>query len=140
LTDSAPAARDASDEAVRVELSPVEAIRQVVCDVLVPVANELAERYRPKGIDVSVDASSLLSGERGLVIDISYKGRRQSLEGTAIDEGIAFTENHYFDGMGPTVSTGPMLSIRRLTREAFSEFLYEQIIALVKSESSHHRK
>jgi len=124
---------EAQARAAQQTRSPIDLIRDVVAGQLVPVVNQAADRYRPRGFDVSVDAADLLGGGRGLTLEISFGAHRLVLEGTAMPEGIAFNEVLYIGGQGGTVATGPMLRGARLSAQGFSDFLYERMIALVKS-------
>jgi len=113
--------------------SPIDMIRDVVAAQLVPTATRVAERYRPKGFDVAVDAADLLGGGRDLTLDICFGDHRLLMQGTAMPEGIAFNETLFIGGQGGTLAPGPMLRNRRLSPEGFADFLYERMIALAKA-------
>ena len=117
--------------------SPIDVFRDRFSQQLIPLAEAVAERYREKGIGVTMDASDLLGGGRDVKIEITFGNNRTVLEGTVLAEAMAFNETRYISARGGMVMGGPMLRGRRLTNDGFVEFLYDRIIALVRAVGVH---
>jgi hypothetical protein len=115
------------------EPSPLDQLRTLFVERLIPVVDTVNARYGDRAISVSMDASDFINGRRGIVIDIHYQQHRIHLEGTVMPDAIAFHETRYISNLGGTVAAGPMLRTRNLNENAFADFLYERIITLVKS-------
>ncbi len=115
------------------EVSPLEQLRATFVDRLIPLVDTIQARYAQKGITVSMDASDFLSGGRGVQIEIHYRDHRLRLEGTVMPDAIAFHETRHVSGSGGAVMGGPMLRARHLTDQAFTDFIYQRIIQIVKS-------
>jgi len=114
------------------QISPIDEMRRRFAEKLIPLAESIAECYRPKGISVLLDASDFLQGGRGVRIEITFGDHRMVLEGTALPEAIAFNETRQIRNRGGTVSGGPMLRGSRLSEDGFAKFLYDRIISLVR--------
>jgi len=114
------------------EQSPIDRIRELFAQKLIPMVVAVGERYRPKGVIIKMDAKDLLAGGRGIRVEIAFNGHRSVLEGTILPEAIAFNETKTFSGRGGTVGSGPMLRGPRLNEQGFEEFLYDRIITLVR--------
>lgn len=137
MLDSLLATVDKQKEAAAAQSSsaplPIERMRELFRHPLAVVVRQVADRYRPKGIDVTMDASDLLGRGRKVVLEISYDGQRLRLNGLVTDDGIAFEEAYYQGDAASTVASGPLLRARQLTEQTFADFLYDQVIKLVRS-------
>ena len=120
--------------------SPLDRMRDFVASRLIPIVVDVADRYRDKGVELAIDPRDILSGGRGLALEIRYGTHLLRLEGTVVDESIAFNEMIYVNDIAGTMGTGPMLRARHLTPDAFAEFLYQRILGLVRmvKESRRH--
>ncbi len=127
-------AGDATRDA-ELQQSPLDRLRAIFSEDLVPLVCSMGQRYASKGVCVHMDASDFLAGGRGLQIEIRFRDNRLCLDGTVMPDSIAFHETRFTSDLGGTVVGGPMLRARHLTKKAFADFLYDRIIKLVKSVS-----
>lgn len=127
--------RQAQSDAPRIDpkQAAIEAFRQRMRDELIPVFEDLKEKYEATGIAMAMDASDLLAGGVNLVIEVTYEAYGMRMEGTVMPEGVAFHEARYSNRVRGVLTTGPMLRTRSLTRERFREFLCDRISQLVRS-------
>lgn len=122
-----------SDPETSPSKSPIDEMRDRFRERLISVSRAVGQRYRAKGIGVTLDTSDLLSGGRTIKIDITFGDHQTTLEGTVMPEAIAFNETRCLSDRGGAVLGGPMLRGQRLSDEGFAEFLYERMIALVRA-------
>lgn len=112
---------------------PLQRLRELTVNVLVPVFVELVEKYSKNGISMQMDASNLLEGGREIRFEFGLGETRTHLLGTATTEGIAFHETRYTpDSHGELVS-GPMLRLRHLNEKVFREFVCERLAQMVRN-------
>lgn len=122
----------ADNETQEAEPSPIEQLRTLFVEDIIPTISLLNDRYCEKGITVQIDAADFLNNGRSLFIDVEYGNHKMRLEGTVLADKIAFCETRQMNDMGGTVAAGPMIRTRNLTGKTFSNFVYKRIIALVK--------
>lgn len=126
---------DASDKtATPTETKPSanETLRKLMRDELVPAVEDFAIRYQEKGIAVSLDCEQFLEGQgKSIVVDVGFANLRCKLEGTVTSDGIAFQESMFVSGVAGTVTAGPMLRLRALNAETFTNYIYDRTISLV---------
>ncbi|MEE9295788.1 MAG: hypothetical protein V3W34_12615 [Phycisphaerae bacterium] len=115
------------------EPSPIDKLRALFVERIIPTVRRLNDRYAEKGVRVSIDAADFLSDGRSLFLDIEYGDHRLRLEGTVLEDRIAFHETRYVGDMGGTMAAGPTIRTRHLTDEVFADFIYERVITLVKA-------
>ena len=118
------------------EQPPLERLRDMFAEKLIPSVRSIEQRYADKGIGVHMDASDFLGGGRGLYIEIEFKDYRLVLEGTVMEDAIAFLVTRFSGDSGGIVIGGPTLRTRHLCEKVFADFLYDHIIKLVKSANS----
>ncbi|MBI4718239.1 MAG: hypothetical protein HY763_10570 [Planctomycetes bacterium] len=111
----------------------VQALRDLMRDELIPIFAELVEKYAKNGITMEMDASNLLEGGREIHLEFRMGDYRTQLDGTATNEAIAFNETRYSPQMRGELVSGPMLSLRQLTPQAFREFVCERLTLLLRS-------
>lgn len=114
-------------------LSWMDALRRLISRELIPVFEDIKAKYESYGIALSMDVSDFLQGGRGVVIKFDTPPRSIELEGTVINEGIAFNEIQSYGGVPGAICSGPMLRVRRLTAEAFRDFICAQLAPLVRT-------
>jgi hypothetical protein len=114
--------------------SALESLRRLFQDELVPAGQELAAKYRTRGILLTLDARRFLDGGRELTMSFEFKGEGLRLDGVVTPVAIAFSQTRYTtdDPAGITAS-GPTLRTRGLHVDAFREFLCQQIGSLVQA-------
>ena len=116
--------------------SPIDEMRDRFTRRLIPLSLAVADRYRDKGVGLTLEASDLLDGGRGITIEIAFGASRVILEGTVMPGAIAFNETRHIADRGGTVSGGPMLRGEGISEHGFADFLYQRIIDLVRSASN----
>ena len=114
------------------KLDPMDRIRELFENELMPAFDELREKYRDKEVSLELDALGLLRGGREIVIDVEYAGIGMRFDGTVMSNVIAFQLTQYSkqDPSGITAS-GPTLRIRDLTPDKFRDFTCQRIASLV---------
>lgn len=122
------------------ELSPMDALRQLFVEELIPVVNELREKYAPKGLCLQMNAERFLDGKREIVISMQFDGIGMRYNGTVIDGAIAFSQTRFDeeDRSGLTAS-GAALRTRGLNADRFRAFICDRIAHLVQQASKRHR-
>ncbi len=117
------------------EKPPIERLRDLFVERLLPHVERVNDRYAAKGIHVVVDAQDFVAGGINVKVEIHFKESRLVLDGTVTADCIAFHETRHTNDTGGTVLSGPMLRTRNLDEQVFGDFLYERIILLVKAVS-----
>lgn len=122
------------------ELSPLDKLRRLMLDELIPVANELREKYEANGLNLRMDAEQFLNGGREIVIEMQFDGIGMRYNGTAITGSIAFQQTRYDVGerSGLTAS-GTALRTRDLDAAKFRKFICDRIAHLVQQAGKRHR-
>ena len=112
---------------------PVQQLRKLTAEELVPTITELAEKYSKSGISVQMDASNFLDGGRELDLEFAVGDFRTELHGTVTNEAIAFHETRYTPEVDGELVSGPMLRLRRLDKTTFRGFVCERLAILVRA-------
>jgi hypothetical protein len=115
------------------ERDPLQSLREITVNELVPVFTELVEKYSKAGISMQMDASNLLEGGREIRFEFSIGEYRARLDGTATSEGIAFHQTRYSPDCHGELSAGPMLRSRHLNAMSFREFVCDRMTLLLRS-------
>lgn len=115
------------------EVSPLDVLREQFRKELIPIFEELSEKYAVSGVNLSMDVANFLDGGRQIRIEFSREPYIIRLEGTVTDRAIAFNEIKSTRKVEGVVTGGPMLMTRRLTGEKFRGFICERIAVLIKS-------
>lgn len=133
-------ANELSTERPKKELSPLERLRQLFIDELIPVVNELREKYAANGLNLQMDVEQLLDGGRDIVIEIQFDGIGMRYNGTALNGAIAFQQTRYNveDRSGLTAS-GTALRTRDLDAATFRTFICDRIAHLVQQARKRRR-
>ena len=122
------------------ELAPIDALRQLFIDELIPVVNELREKYTPKGLNLQMNAERFLGGKREIVIEIQFERVCMRYNGTVIDGAIAFSQTRYDDeDRSGLTASGAALRTRGLNAERFRAFLCDRIAHVVQQASKRRR-
>ncbi|MCA9253122.1 MAG: hypothetical protein R3E58_17375 [Phycisphaerae bacterium] len=118
----------------------MDALRQLFVEELIPVVNELREKYAPKGLCLQMNAERFLDGKREIVISMQFDGIGMRYNGTVIDGAIAFSQTRFDeeDRSGLTAS-GAALRTRGLNADRFRAFICDRIAHLVQQASKRHR-
>jgi hypothetical protein len=114
-------------------LTPLEAFRKKLGEELIPVFDDLARKYAAQGLTLKLDATDFLSGGRKLTIEVSIQTDSLRLDGTVLENGVAFNELRSSGGVPGAIASGAMLRTRLITAEAFREFLCAQMAAFLRS-------
>ncbi len=122
------------------QVSAIDRLRHVFVNELIPVVNELREKYASKGLNLQMNAERFLSGKREIVIEMQFDGIGMRYNGTVIEGVIAFNQTRYDieDRSGLTAS-GAALRTRDLDADKFRTFLCDRIAHLVQQASKRHR-
>lgn len=112
---------------------PLQTLREVTVNELVPVFVALVDKYSRAGLAMQMDASNLLEGGREIRFEFSLGDHRLQLSGTATSEGIAFQQARYSPDFHGELSAGPMLRLRHLNATTFREFVCDRLAFLVRS-------
>ncbi len=116
-----------------VRTSALDDLRSLLRDELLAVFQDIRAKYAPAGILMEIDAEGFLAGGATLTIEVQFESCGMRMEGTATSGGLAFQETRFSNKVPGVVTTGPMLSARKLSAEAFREFLCERVGQLVRS-------
>jgi len=135
LREKRRAEKDAARSGQKV--SQVERLRQQMRAELVPVFEDLRQKYESAGVFMELDAEGFLAGGVNVMIDIEFDVHAMRLEGTVTEEGIAFQEARYSNNVRGVVTAGRMLRGRALTAHEFRDFLCDRISQLVRSATSY---
>lgn len=112
---------------------PVENLRERFRTELIPVFQQLADKYASRSIVLHMDVGLFLSGGYELLIDIQFENHGVRLLGTVLPDRIAFQETRYTNNVGPAMTSGPTLRTRGLSGQKFREFICERIGELVRT-------
>ncbi len=110
----------------------IDLFRARMRQMYVPVFEDLREKYRSKGVHVSMDADELLGGGSTLKFRFKYGELTLELDGTVMRGGVAFYLIRSTGATQGAVVSGPMLRIRNLSADEFRSFIVEHIRILVK--------
>jgi len=113
--------------------SPLQALRGLTVNELVPVFVDLVEKYSKSGISMQMDASNFLEGGREIKFEFATGEFRTQLHGTVTGEGIAFHEVRYTPDFHGELATGPMLRLRQLNATTFREFICDRLTHLLRT-------
>lgn len=113
-------------------VDPLDKIREITIQELVPTFVELVEKYSDSGISMQMDASSFLEGGREIKFEFGINGHRISMIGTVTTEAIAFHETRYSPNVDGELLSGPMLRLRGLNSEVFRQFICERLTTLIR--------
>ena len=117
---------------------PLQELRELTINELVPIFVELVEKYSKSGITMQMDASSFLEGGREIKLEFGVGGHRMQLQGTVTTEAIAFHETRHSPGVQGELISGPMLRLRGLTGEIFRDFVCERLALLLRAAMRRH--
>ncbi len=121
-------------------ISPIDLLRQLFIDELIPVVNELREKYAPKGLNLQMNAERFLDGKREIVIEIQFDGIGMRYNGTVTNGAIAFNQTRFdTDDRGGLTASGAALRTRNLNAEKFRAFLCDRIAHLVQQAGKRRR-
>ena len=124
--------RKAREAATKSAPDPIQLLRELVVQELIPVFVELVEKYSPRGITMQMDASNLLEGGRELAFEFSMAGCRIQLQGTVTQDSIAFHEVRHSPEVHGQLMAGPMLRFRHLDASSFREFVCDRLTVLLR--------
>lgn len=111
---------------------PMQLLREMVVNELIPVFVGLVEKYSSRGISMQMDASSLLEGGREIAFEFGLGGYRIQLEGTVTNDSIAFHEVRNSPEVHGQLMAGPMLRLRQLDATSFREFVCDRLTLLLR--------
>ena len=124
--------RKAREAASKPAPDPVQSLRELVVQELIPVFVELVEKYSEHGISMQMDASSLLEGGRELAFEFGLGSCRMQLQGTVTQDSIAFHEVRHSSEVQGQLMAGPMLRQRNLDANSFREFVCDRLTMLLR--------
>lgn len=124
--------RKAQEAALKAPPDPIQMLRELVVQELIPVFVELVEKYSPRGISMQMDASNLLEGGRELAFEFAMGGCRIQLQGTVTQDSIAFHEVRHSPEVHGQLMAGPMLRFRSLDASSFREFVCDRLTVLLR--------
>ena len=125
--------KKAADAAKAGRPDPIEILRSLTVNELVPTFVELVEKYSGAGISMQMDASNFLQGGREIRFEFALDEHRTQLLGTVTTEAIAFHETRYSPDVHGELASGPMLRLRTLTARTFREFLCQRLTLLLRN-------
>ena len=125
-------ATDAGQRQDDAKVSALDELRAQMRQELIPVFEDLQNKYEPAGILIAMDASKFLAGGVELVIEVQYERYGMRLVGTATPDGFAFHEARFSNDVPGVMTTGPMLRARTLTGTTFRDFICERVAQLVR--------
>jgi len=112
--------------------SPLQCLRQLTINELIPTFVELVEKYSKSGISLQMDASNFLEGGREMRFEFGIGEHRSQLLGTVTTEAIAFHETRYSPEVHGEFISGPMLRLRHLDAKVFRDFICERLTVLLR--------
>ncbi|GJM24663.1 MAG: hypothetical protein DHS20C16_10780 [Phycisphaerae bacterium] len=122
------------------QISPMDMLRKLFVNDLIPVVNELREKYSSKGLSLQMNAERFLDGKREVVIEMQFEGIGMRYNGTVIDGVIAFSQTRFDDeDRSGLTASGAALRTRGLNAERFRAFLCDRIAHLVQQASKRRR-
>ncbi len=124
--------RKAREEASKPTLDPIQTLRELVVQELIPVFVEMVEKYSEHGISMQMDASNLLEGGRELAFEFGMGSCRMQLQGTVTNDAIAFHEVRHSSDVQGQLMAGPMLRQRNLDANSFREFICDRLTMLLR--------
>lgn len=124
--------RKAREESAKPAPDPIQALRELVVQELIPVFVELVEKYSQHGISMQMDASNLLEGGRELAFEFGIGSCRIQLQGTVTQDAIAFHEVRHSSTVQGQLMAGPMLRQRNLDANSFREFICDRLTVLLR--------
>ena len=124
--------RKVREEAAKAPPDPIQTLRELIVQELIPVFVELVEKYGEHGISMQMDASNLLEGGRELAFEFGLAGCRIQLQGTVTQDSIAFHEVRHSPEVQGQLMAGPMLRLRQLDANTFREFVCDRLTMLLR--------
>lgn len=124
--------RKAREAASKPAPDPIQSLRELVVQELIPVFVGLVEKYAEHGISMQMDASNLLEGGRELAFEFALGGCRMQLQGTVTQDSIAFHEVRHSTEVQGQLMAGPMLRMRHLDANSFREFICDRLTMLLR--------
>lgn len=124
--------RKAREAASKPAPDPIQSLRELVVQELIPVFVELVEKYSDHGIAMQMDASNLLEGGRELAFEFGLGNCRMQLQGTVTQDSIAFHEVRHSSEVQGQLMAGPMLRLRHLDPNSFREFVCDRLTMLLR--------
>ena len=123
-----------SDEAMSAtgKTEPLQGLRDLMGNELIPVFAQLIEKYEPSGIYMRMDVSQFLEGGREVQWEFSVGNHRAVLHGTVTTEAIAFHETRYSPTVNGELISGPMLRLRGLNAQIFRQFVCQRLTVLLR--------
>ena len=112
---------------------PLQALREMMVNDLVPVFVEIVEKYSRSGISLQMDASNFLEGGREIRFEFGIGEYRSQLQGTVTGDAIAFHETRYSPDFHGELTAGPMIRLRYLNARTFREFICERLTTLIRT-------
>lgn len=112
---------------------PLQALRKMMINELVPIFVEIVEKYSKAGISMQMDASNFLEGGREIRFELGIGEYRSHLQGTITGEAIAFHETRYSPDFHGELTAGPMIRLRYLNGKTFREFICERLSTLIRT-------
>jgi len=112
---------------------PMQTLREMMVNELVPIFVEIVEKYSNSGISMQMDASNFLEGGREIRFEFGVGAFRSHLQGTITGEAIAFHETRYSPDFHGELTAGPMIRLRYLNGKTFREFICERLSTLIRT-------
>lgn len=130
--------QEAGDQTAVLAPDPIQILRELTINKLVPIFVELMEKYSKSGISMHMDASNFLEGGREIKFEFGLGEYRSQLHGTVTTEAIAFHETRYRPDVDGELVSGPMVRLRGLNAEKFRKFLCERLTQLLRTAIRRH--
>lgn len=111
---------------------PLQRLRELTVQELVPVFVELVEKYSESGLIMHMDASKLLEGGREILFEFGLGEYRLELQGTVTSDSIAFHEVRHAPIIEGQLVAGPMLRLKTLNADVFREFICGRLAVLLR--------
>ena len=111
---------------------PLQSLRELTINELVPAFVELVEKYSKAGIALHMDASNLLEGGREIQFEFGMGEYRTQLQGTVTSDAIAFHEVRHAPEVQGQLVAGPMLRLKQLNVRSFREFICSRLNVLLR--------
>lgn len=121
-----------AEEGDAITANPLQCLRQLMINELIPTFVELVEKYSKSGMSLQMDASNFLEGGREIRFEFGIGEYRSQLLGTVTTEAIAFHETRYSPEVHGEFTSGPMLRLRYLDAEQFRDFICERLTVLLR--------
>lgn len=112
---------------------PLQSLREMMINELVPIFVEIVEKYSKSGIAMQMDASNFLEGGREIRFEFGIGAYRSHLQGTITGEAIAFHETRYSPDFHGELTAGPMIRLRYLNGKTFREFICERLSTMIRT-------